>query len=395
MDILREVEGAEQELIALRRSFHEHPEIGWHETGTQKKIEEVLSAAGIPYREVCGTGVIAEIAGRNSGDKILGIRSDIDALPVQEETALPFSSVNDGVMHACGHDAHMAVLLETGKILNAHREDLKVRVRLIFQPAEEFIEDSGAYHMKDLKEVTECTRLIGLHIFSAIPAGKASIEEGPIMASADTFDVEIRGKGGHGAHPELCIDPIAAGVMFHEGVSRFLARRHNPISPAVISITSFQAGTTSNVIPDTAHLAGTTRASDPELRDRFEEILGRIASAVETETGAGVKVDYHWGCPVTVNDPAAARTGRRAAEEVFGAENVIHVPFSMIGEDFSKYRNEKAFLLLGGGYRDPSRVFAQHSPHFVIDESVLKYGPAYFLQYVRDWEEELFGESRL
>lgn len=395
MNIREEAANAEPELIELRRCFHRHPELGWHEFQTQKKIEEVLSEAGIPFLEACKTGVIAEIAGKNSGDKILGIRADIDALPIKEETGLPFSSENEGAMHACGHDAHAAILLETAKILYAHRDDLKIRVRLFFQPSEEYIADSGAYHMRDVKEVLECTRLISLHIFPAIPSGQASIEEGPVMASADTFDIRIQGKAGHGAHPEQCINPIAAGVMFHEGVNRFLAGKHSPLEPVVISITSFHSGTASNIIPAEAHLSGTARASSPELRDHFEEILKRIAAAVQTETGAAVKVDYHWGCPVTINDPAPAKTGRKAAEAIFGKENVIHFPFLMEGEDFSKYRNEKALLALGGGYHDPAKVFPQHSPHFLVDESALKLGLAYFLQYVKEWEKELFGESDL
>jgi amidohydrolase len=388
MDIQREAEGVMPELIRLRRYFHQHPEQSWHEAGTQKKIEEFLTGEGIPFHEVCRTGVIADIAGKSSGSRILGIRADIDALPVQEETGLPFASENPGTMHACGHDVHIAVLLETAKLLNRHRDELKVRVRLLFQPAEEFIEDSGAAHMRELPEVREISRLIGLHIGSAIPCGQAYLGEGPIMASADTFDIRIQGKGGHGAHPEECIDPISAGIRFCEGVNRFLARVKNPLLPAVISITSFQAGNTSNVIPDSAHLSGTTRAGDPGLRDQFEGILRKIGEAVTLETGAAVEVDYHYGCPVTVNDPAAAITGRRAAEEVFGRENVIKIPFLMIGEDFSKYTNEKAFLWLGGGLQDKNKVFPQHSPHYLADETALPLGVRYFLTYVREYQNE-------
>ncbi len=389
MDIRREAEEETSELIRLRRYFHQHPERSWHEVDTQKKIEEFLAGEGIPFHEACRTGVIADIAGKSSGDKILGIRADIDALPVTEETGLPFASENSGTMHACGHDVHIAVLLETAKLLNRYRDELKVRVRLLFQPAEEFIEDSGAAHMRELPEVREISRLIGLHIGSAIPCGQAYLGEGPIMASADTFDIDIQGKGGHGAHPEECIDPIPAGVRICEGVNRFLARVKSPISPAVISITSFQAGNTSNVIPDSAHLSGTTRSGDPALRDQFEDVLKTIGAAAALETGTTVRVDYHYGCPVTINDPAAVVTGRRAAEEVFGKENVIKIPFLTIGEDFSKYPNEKAFLWLGGGYRDKDKVFPQHSPHYLADEAALPLGVRYFLTYVREYQDEV------
>ncbi|MGI6117399.1 MAG: M20 metallopeptidase family protein [Bilifractor sp.] len=388
MNILGEAFQSEADLIELRRYFHRHPETGWHESGTRDKIGEVLTEEGIPFFVACGTGIIADIAGKNSGERILGIRADIDALPVREKTGLPYSSENDGVMHACGHDAHIAILLETAKILNAHRDELKSRVRLIFQPAEEIISDCGAARMREIREVRECDRLIGLHVSTLLPAGQASIQAGPVMASADMFDVRITGKGGHAAHPDRCTDPVAAAVMFYEGVSRIIAHDLDPISPAVISITSIRAGHASNVIPDSASLSGTTRAADPELRNRFEEILKKIGDSVEKGTGTRVRVTYHRGMPAVINDSAAAELGKKAAEEVFGRENVLPLPFSMGGDDFSHYPNEKAFLFLGCAFRDPEKNAGLHSPGFDLDEKAMKLGVAWFLQYVRDWEEE-------
>lgn len=388
-DIMKEAAAIEEELIALRRYFHQHAEQSWQELNTQKKIEEYLDALGIPYETPYKTAVIATIKGKHSSDHILGIRADIDALPITEETGCSFASENAGTMHACGHDTHTAILLAAAKLFAKHRDRLRVTIRLIFQPAEEFIEDSGALHLKTVPSVLACERLIGLHIMSALEAGDAAIQDGPIMASADTFDVYIEGKGGHGAHPEQCIDPIQAGVEFVQSVNRIVARECNAITPVVISITRFTSGTTSNVIPATAELSGTTRTADPALRDRFQEILERTASAIAADTGTKIRVDYHWGCAVTINDPEVAETGRRAARSVFGPAHVRQLPFSTGGEDFSKYTNPKAYLILGGGASNPAKRFPQHSPFFTIEESVLKKGVAYFLQYAEAWSDEL------
>ena len=392
MDLKAQTAAIEPELIELRRYFHRHAERSWEETQTQRKIETYLDAEGIPYIRVCRTGVIAAIRGPHSSERIIGIRADMDALPVTEETGCDYASENPGVMHACGHDTHVAILLATAKLLNERKEDLKVTVRLIFQPAEEFIEDSGAYYMKTVPEVLECERLIGLHIWGTLEAGYASLVEGPIMASADTFDIEIVGKGGHGAHPELAIDPIAAGVALCGELQRVIAREIGGLEPAVISVTSFNAGTTSNVIPERAHLSGTTRAFSEDTRRQFPEMLERIAKGIAAATRTDISVDYHWGPPVTINDLEVTATGRKAANAVFGADHLITLPPQMGGEDFAKYTNRKAFLMLGGGNKDPKLRFNQHNPRFNIDESALKLGVEYFLRYIEGWEEEIDHE---
>ena len=389
MNIKEEAQALEPELIRLRRYFHQHAEQSWQEFNTQKKIEEYLDGLGIPYEEPYKTAVIATIRGKNSSDRLIGIRADIDALPIQEKTACSFKSENDGTMHACGHDTHISILLAAAKLLSEHKDELKVSVRLIFQPAEEFIEDSGAYHLKTVPAVLECERLIGLHIFSSVPAGCASLQDGPIMASADTFDIYIKGIGAHGGHPENAIDPIQAGVEIVQSINRIVAREFNPLTPNVISITQFVSGTTSNVIPETAHLAGTTRSADPAVRDAFEATLQRVCDAIALDTKAEISLSYHWGCAVTINDHEPAETGRRAAKKVFGEDKLLHLPFSTGGEDFSKYTNPKAYLVLGGGLADPAHQWPQHSPYYEIDESVLKLGVEYFCQYIEEWTREL------
>lgn len=388
MDVKTKVDSMQQELVELRRYFHKHPEQSWHEYNTQAKIMEYLEKLGIPCVKACKSGVIATIKGAHSGSKIIGIRADIDALPVTELGTPEYKSENDGTMHACGHDTHITMLLGTAKVLAAMKDELTVTVRLIFQPAEEFIEDSGAAYMKDEALVNECDRLIAMHIWSKIPFGCASLRYGPVMSAADTFDVYVEGKGGHGALPHQTIDPIVAGSEFVTSLQSVVSREVNPLEPAVISVTSFQSGTTSNVIPGEAHLSGTCRTFNNALRDEYPHILERVAKGVGETTRASFRVDYHFGTPPTINDKECVDTGRRACAKVFDADKLVDWELQMGGEDFAKYYNPKCLLLLGGGLADEAHRYPQHSPYFDIDERALSLGVQYFVQYVLEYEKE-------
>ncbi len=376
----------EEELVHLRRYFHMHPEVSWDEYNTQKEIMKYLDQIGVPYIKAVKTGIIATIKGKQSGGKMIGIRADIDALPIEELSGVEFRSQNKGCMHACGHDTHIAILLGTAKVLAKIKDELKVTVKLIFQPAEEFIEDSGAAYMKNEKEVLECDRLIALHIWSKIRAGYASLRYGPVMSAADTFDIYIEGKGGHGALPYQAVDPITAGCELVEAVQRLVSREINSLEPAVISITAFNSGTTSNVIPGTAHLMGTARTFNNELRNAYPEMLTRLADGVAKSTRTNIDIAYHMGPPPMINSDECVDTGRKAGEKVFGKEHLIEHELQMGGEDFAKYKNPKCLLLLGGGWPEESRQYPQHSPYFDIDESVLKLGVEYFVQCVLEYK---------
>lgn len=379
----------QEELVELRRYFHQHPENSWDEYNTQKKIIEYLTALDIPCVKSTKSGVIATIKGPNASDRIIGIRADIDALPITEQNDSPYKSQNEGVMHACGHDTHITMLLGAAKLFKEMEADLKVTVRLIFQPAEEFIADSGAFYMKDDPLVMECERLIAMHIWSKIPFGYASLRYGPIMAAADTFDIYIKGKGGHGALPHQTIDPVTAGAEVVTAIQRLVAREINPLDPAVISVTAFLAGTTSNVIPDSAHLMGTARTFNNDLRDQYPAMLKRITDGVGEATRTEITLDYHYGTPAMINDDACVATGRKACEKIFGADHVVDWEMQMGGEDFAKYKNPKCMLLLGGGFPEEERRYPQHSPFFDINEEALQLGVAYFLQYVAEYQEEV------
>lgn len=376
------------ELTALRREFHAHPEISWKESGTQEKIMTYLQALGLTAERAVGTGVLSYLRGGKSKGVLLGMRADMDALPVQEETGLPFASEVPGVMHACGHDSHLAMLLVAARVLTELREELPVDILFIFQPAEEEIRNSGAERMKDHPLVRRCDRLIGLHIWGDMEAGTATLESGPVMAASDTFRVEIRGRGGHGAAPQRAIDPIPAGCLFVEELQRALAREFDPQTAALLGVTSFQAGQSANVIPDRAVLLGTGRSFDTEVRERFPALLQRIARGIGESTGTEISVRYEPGPPPLINDAACTETARRAAASIFG-DRLRSGGVRMSGEDFAKYENPKCFLALGGGSEDAEKRYPNHSPRFQIEESALASGVRFFVNYAFCYGEEL------
>ena len=397
-----ETEEIKKEVIRLRRHFHAHPELSWKETETQKAIMEYLTSLGLICRPVGGTGVITEIRGRQcavqnaegeevfphvSGEKILGIRADIDALPVQEETGLSFASQNEGVSHACGHDTHIAMALAAASVLNNMKDDLRIPIRFIFQPAEETPGNSGGDLICDDPFILACTRMIAIHTWSKIPAGQAGICTGPVMASTDTFEAHIQGKGGHGAVPQEAVDPVPAAAEFIQAVQRIVSRETDPFTSNVVTIGSVHAGTTWNVIPDCADIMGTTRSYDPAIAASFPARLRRIADGVALATGTEITVSYHKGPGPVINDGEAVKTAKRAAAPVFGEENIIEWR-QMVGEDFACYKAPKCLMFLGGGLPDEALRWPQHSPHYIIDENVLIKGVEYFVRYAFEYAAE-------
>lgn len=367
-------------VINLRRYFHENPELSWEEVNTSKRIRKELEEMNIPYELVKDIGVIGHIKGKGEG-KRLGIRADIDALPVKEETGLSFASKNEGVMHACGHDAHISILLGAAKILNELKDEFKGEILIIFQPAEEYIQDSGAKYLSQVPEIKSLDRIIGLHIWGDIDSGSASLNEGPIMASADTFDIYIKGISGHGASPHKSIDPIVAGSMVVNALQTIVSRENDPLEPQVISVTAFNSGNSKNVIPETAHLEGTTRSFNNDLRSKYKSEMQRVLEGVAITTRAEIKLDYHDGTPATVNEKESTEMGIEVAKEVFKDGFIEDYPQLMGGEDFAKYllNIPGCFLLLGGAGKKGK--IAQHNEKFDIDEDALLLGIEYFIKY--------------
>lgn len=367
-------------VINLRRYFHENPELSWEEVNTSKRIRKELEEMNIPYELVKDIGVIGHIKGKGEG-KRLGIRADIDALPVKEETGLSFASKNEGVMHACGHDAHISILLGAAKILNELKDEFKGEILIIFQPAEEYIQDSGAKYLSQVSEIKSLDRIIGLHIWGDIESGSASLKEGPIMASADTFDIYIKGISGHGASPNKAIDPIIAGSMVVNALQTIVSRENDPLEPQVISVTAFNSGNSKNVIPENAHLEGTTRSFNNDLRSKYKSEMQRVLEGVAITTRTKIELDYHEGTPATVNEKESTEMGIEVAKEVFKDGFIEDYPQLMGGEDFAKYllNIPGCFLLLGGAGKKGK--IAQHNEKFDIDEDALLLGIEYFIKY--------------
>ena len=379
-NLMYEINENKDYVINLRRYFHENPELSWKEVNTSKRIQKELDEMGIPYEIVKDIGVIGHIKGKGEG-KRLGIRADIDALPVKEETGLSFASKNEGVMHACGHDAHISILLGTAKILNDLKDEFNGEILIIFQPAEEYIQDSGAKYLSQVPEIKSLDRIIGLHIWGDIDSGSASLNEGPIMASADTFDIYIKGISGHGASPNKAIDPIIAGSMVVNALQTIVSRENDPLEPQVISVTAFNSGNSKNVIPENAHLEGTTRSFNNDIRSKYKSEMQRVLEGVAITTRTKIELDYHDGTPATDNEKESTEMGIEVAKEVFKDGFIEDYPQLMGGEDFAKYllNIPGCFLLLGGAGKKGK--IAQHNEKFDIDEDALLLGIEYFIKY--------------
>lgn len=371
----------EEYIISHRRYFHENPELSWHEENTSTYILNELTKLGIEARKIVGTGVLG-IINPNKKGKVLAIRADIDALPIEEKTNLAFKSKSKGVMHACGHDTHAAILLGAARKLVKMKDELG-KVVLLFQPAEEFIKDSGAKHVIEEKilEKEGVDRIIALHIRSSLKAGTVAIQDGPIMASADTFKLDIIGNGGHGSEPHLTIDPIAIGSLIVQNLQNIVSRKNKPSKSMVLSVTAFNSGNTENVIPDKAELLGTTRTFDNDLRNKFPEMMETVIRGICEANEAKYKFEYDFGTPATVNEKESSAFARKIAGEILGEENVVNHEPRMGGEDFAKYLTHipGAMMLLGAKIKGEDHP--HHNSKFEIDESALKTGCEYFISY--------------
>lgn len=390
MKAFEEAKRVEDYLVEMRRHFHKYPEVSWKEVETSNKICQELDKMAISYTRVCETGVIGLIEG-NKKKPLIGIRADIDALPIEEETDLEFKSVNKGVMHACGHDSHIAMLLGTAKVLSENKDKLNCSVKLVFQPAEEFIMDSGAAHMMKVDEMKDIDNIVAAHIWPNIESGTISVEAGPRMSSADTYKIEIQGKGGHGAMPSYAIDPIVVGSALVNNLQTLVSREIHPKEASVVSVCSFNSGSAANVIPDLALLEGTTRAFNNEIRNKYPERMERIIKATCETFRAGYNFEYYYGTPATINDEESSAIAEKAVIKALGEDALVQAESSMGGEDFSKMLAEIPGCLAFVGTRNEAKgkTHSIHHPSFDLDEDVMKNGVAFFVQYVLEMQEHL------
>ena len=394
LNILERASGLKQTIIELRREFHQHPELALQEFNTAKKVEKILKEVGIETRIlVNGTGVVGQLKGSKPG-KTIALRADIDALPIQEESDVSYKSKNPGVMHACGHDAHAAMLLGAASILCGMRKELNGTVSFIFQPAEETGE--GAKKMVEEGAIDGVDGIIALHVNSSLDSGTLGYHRGPIMAAGDFFDVKITGKGGHGGMPHLAIDPIIIAANAISTLQTVVSREIDPVESAVVSICKMEAGGKAyNIIPDSATFGGTIRSHNPELREylprRMREILDGVVQAMRGHYEFHLTERF----PVTINDDRMTDFVAKIARDMLGEDQVLEIKPLMGSEDFSYYLQKVpgSFLFFGTKSAEKGITYPHHHPRFDIDEDVLPTGAALHAAMALEFLRQGKGEA--
>ena len=375
--ISTEVRALEEELRALRRDLHQHPELAHHETRTAARVAAFLEGHALELRTgVGGTGVVATIRG-GSGRTVL-LRTDMDGLPIQEQSEAPYASREPGRMHACGHDGHTAMGAVAARILAGRR--LPGTVRSIFQPAEEG--ERGAQGMIDGGVMDGVDLAFGIHLWNEMPVGTLGVKAGPLMASVDRLRILIHGRGGHGAKPHRSADPIVAAAHVVTALQTIVSREVAPVRAAVVTIASIHAGEAFNVIPDDVTMTGTIRSFDPELRHSMPERITRIANGVAAGLQCRAEVEVRSGNPAVINDARAAEIARRAAIRVVGEAHVVEPEPTMGGEDMACYFERAPGCFVFVGSANPARGLDQphHSPRFDFDEAALAIGCEFLVQ---------------
>ena len=381
--IREEIKNIKDEIYTIRRHFHRYPELSFKEFNTAETISQHLNNLGISHKKGVGkTGIVGEI---NFGPgPTIALRADMDALPIQEENNLDYKSLNDGVMHACGHDGHMAILLGAANALSKNSKLKKGTVRFIFQPAEEGL--GGAKYMIEDGCLDNVDEIYGLHLWNYQLYGEVGIKDGPVMASADLFDIEVSGKGGHGATPQGTIDAIVVASNLVTMLQTIVSRNTNPLESTVLSIGKIKGGHNFNIISDKVHMSGTTRAYTEENRTMIKQRMKEVIEGVSKSFGADIKLNYKDGYPPTVNHSSQVEKVLEAASSVVasGAKNPY---LSMGGEDFSYYLQNKpgCFFFVGSAPNENEILSTpHHCSHFNIDERALLIGASVYLNLIEN-----------
>ncbi len=362
-------------LIEIRRHLHSHPELSGQEQQTSAYVAGVLSSAGLQVQQQVGKlGVVGEVQGQGSDPRLLAIRTDMDALPIQELTGLDFASKQPGVMHACGHDVHTTVGLGTAMVLAELAEELAGNVRFLFQPAEEIAQ--GARWMVEDGVMEQVNAILSLHVFPSIPAGSIAVRYGALTAAADDLEITIIGESGHGARPHEAIDAIWIAAQVITTLQQAISRTQNPLRPVVLTIGQISGGRAPNVIADQVQLRGTVRSLHPETSAKLPEWIESIVASLCQPYGARYHVNYRRGVPSVQNAPELSQLLETAGQEALGREHVQILPEPSLGaEDFSLYLNYApgAMFRLGVGHHGKPN-YPLHHPHFDVDESAIRVG---------------------
>lgn len=383
MTIYNRIADLHDNMQEWRRDIHQHPELGYEEERTASIVAEKLRSWGLEVHEGIGvTGVVGVLKGQGNSRRAIGIRADMDALPMQEMTGLPHQSVLDGKMHACGHDGHTAILLGAAKYLSETR-NFDGTVNFIFQPAEEGGGGGDAMVKDGLFKRFPCDGVYGLHNQPMMRKGSFNIKSGPLMASADTATMTIRGKGGHAAHPQFTVDPIKVGVQLHIALQTIVSRNVSPVDSAVVSVTMFEAGSAENIIPDEAKLTASIRTATPEIRDLAEKRVKEICAGVGETFGAKIDVNYVRRYPCTVNHEKETEILSRAAIAIAG-ENMVDTktPVRMGSEDFSFMLEACPGAYIFLGTNDEDHNHSVHHPKYDFNDEVLSLGASLWAKLV-------------
>ena len=373
MDLEKDIHAIKDLLVKIRRDLHLIPETAYTEEKTSAYITRYLKAQGLQVQTgIAKYGVVGIMDTGKPGNTLL-IRSDMDALPIAEETGLDFTSIHPGVMHACGHDGHMAMVLGAVTILNKIKDSLKGTIKFLFQPAEEG--PGGARPMIEagVMENPTVDYAIGCHLWPDIAEGTIGVKAGPLMAAMDRFDLRIIGRGGHGAMPHLCLDALEIGTQVVNALQRVVSRQMNPLQPSVVTVGSFHAGSAFNVIPGEALISGTTRTFDRDVWNSWPQRLEKIIGGVCESMGAGYELNYSQGYPPLLNDAEMAQIVTRCAADAVGKDNVIEPASTMGGEDMAFYleKSKGCYFFLGVGREGCAPI---HNSRFDFNEEVLLHG---------------------
>ncbi len=373
------------DLVKIRHDLHQHPELGFEEKRTQGIIRTWLEDHGYSPSDSAGTGLVADLNPRRDGPTI-ALRADMDALPMGEGGDVPYRSKYPGRAHACGHDGHTAILMGTAALLARHRESFDGNVRLLFQPAEEGVRGGGATVMVAQGALEGVDEVYGLHSWPGWPKGELRVAAGPLMAQVLTFDITVRGKGGHGSQPQICRDPIVAASHLVSAIQTVVSRGLGFEGGAVVSVCKFQAGTTHNVIPDEAVLSGTIRTFDEATTERVLERLHEVTKGTEHSFGVQVDLEIDSGFPVLYNDPGCAEVVARIGKQMLGENAVSAKDLPMAGgEDFAYYAQNRpsAFFFLGAQIEGEDTPVCHH-PDFDFDDDLIPVGIELFLRIVSE-----------
>lgn len=372
--IFKKAQAINKELISIRRDIHAYPEFALQEYRTSAYIASKLRELGLDVQTNIGiTGVIGTLKGYTPGKTIM-IRADMDCLKIEEQTDLEFKSKNPGFMHACGHDAHIAWVIGAAMILKDFKEGIQGNIKFLFQPAEEIVGGAERMIRDGALENPKVDAAIGAHVWPSLPSGSFGLRYGEMMAAPDTFIIKIKGKGGHGATPHNCIDPIAIGCQVYTALQNIVSRRNDPVDPLVITVGKFVAGSAPNIIPEEVLMEGTTRTFSEDLRNKLPQLIETTIKGITEAYGATYEFLYDFRYPAVINHSSMVDLAKDAVETLFGSEKVqVMKKPEMIGEDFSYFQKEvpSVFLAIGNSNKEKGTHIDLHNPTFKVDEDII------------------------